>query len=157
MSDLDPNTWRKRRLLYQAGRWVLFILIAFYPGPNLIIFHKLTGPTPSDDIGYADTYCLPTVRAVKQYQRDTGSLPKSLDELVPRYLSELPKPPDAPWGLSLNGNMFECMRMPPSRPTITYNFDPRAEGWAVHGHFVNGPIPMPNVTTGSGVPSSTTK
>ncbi len=34
-----------------------------------------------------------TLMAIKAFQADTGSLPASLDELVPEYLSEIPKDP----------------------------------------------------------------
>src|SRR5689334_10619647 len=79
----EQDRWRACRLVYRAGLGGLFVAVAFYFGPNCIMFRKLTWITPADFRGEADAF-VPVVRAVKAYRRDHGQLPDhELAELQP--------------------------------------------------------------------------
>ena len=133
--------WRWYRVWYRLGLAGLFVAVAFYFGPNEIMFNKLTRLGPADFVPIVQRDCMATVRAMKQYQQDTGSLPKSIDDLRPNYL-----PAGTNYGEVLNGQYhYIDWRW---NEEITYDFTPGSEGWYVTGHFVSGRVPLPAVKPG---------
>jgi hypothetical protein len=108
------------------------------------MFGKPTRLTPADFVPDAQSQSLPTVRAIKQYQKDTGQWPDDLRKLVPKYIASVP------WGQDIQGAEFTQWIVQRSKYNhrIIYDFTPGSEGWSVEGHFANGPIPLPKVTLG---------
>ncbi len=139
VEDDEGRRWRYRRILYCAGLGFWFIAIAFYFGPNVINFGKLTRLSPDDFVGIVQRDCVPTVRAMKEYQRDHGKLPTQNEDLAPRYLPEAPK-----GFISMERGHFQCLTM--WNHFVIYDFTPGAEGWSVRGPFANGQIRAPLVT-----------
>jgi hypothetical protein len=133
--------WRWYRIWYRVGLAVLFVSVAFYFGPNEIRFDKLTRLTPADLVPIVQRDCMATVRAMQQYQQDTGSLPNSVDDLIPQYL------PAALADYRIANGQFSHFDWR-WHETITYDFTPGSEGWHVTGHFVTGRIPLPTVKPG---------
>jgi hypothetical protein len=110
---------------------------------------RWTRPTIADLVPIVEKYCIPTVRAVKQYQRDNGEMPRQLDDLSPKYLpsdyfhNQFLRSPV--WTMLLgDGIIFNYDHH--VHDNIYYNLKPGEEGWQVSG-YTNGPIPMPIVTT----------
>jgi hypothetical protein len=133
--NAEAGRWRRRRIAYYCGLGVLFAAIAFYAGPNLILFGKLTWLAPADFVPTARERCLPIVRAMKEYQRDRGVLPQSVEQLVPGYL------PVAAPGAMLRDGEFNYWTATFNHE-IVYKFAPAEEGWYVRGEFVSGRIPL---------------
>lgn len=142
--------WRLRRNLFRLGLFVVLAPIIFYFAKNLMMFHKLTPLTPADYVPLVQRLGVPTVRAMKQYQRDTGSLPDDLRALVPKYLAAEPPQcgPDYNYITIARGQL---LIYPFGIQTIMYDFTPDTEGWSTSGPFVTGPIPLPPVTIGAGM------
>jgi hypothetical protein len=145
MLDDAPDTTRwVRRMLFRGALACWFSALAFWFGPNVILFHKLTRPSPDDFVPVVEKYCVPAVRAIKLYQRDHGQMPPSIDALGPPFSSHRSDGPgyhmiDAvrPYTYTAFGSFHH---------TIYYDFTPGHEGWTIHGAFANGPIPVPPVT-----------
>jgi len=133
--------WRWYRVWYRVGLAGLFASIAFYFGPNEIMFDKLTRLTPADLVPIIQRDCVPEVRAMKQYQRDTGNLPDSIDDLTPKYL------PAGPNRGGIANGQYKYIDWQ-WYETINYDFTPGSEGWYASGHFVSGRIPLPPVKLG---------
>ena len=144
-NDPESVRWRLIRFCYYLGLFALVSPVTFYFGPNLINFGQLTRLSPANFVPFVQQHCVPTVRAIKQYQQDQGRLPAKLDDLVPEYL------PTQPSGIEEIEN-GTYRRWGDWNHTITYDFTPGAEGWRVRGHFANGPIPLPAVTAGPSSP-----
>jgi hypothetical protein len=138
--DEEFQRWRFYRGLFWAGLIALAIPIAFYFGPNLYNFGKLTWPTPGDFACTVETACVPTVRAIKQYEADTGHLPETLDDLVPKYLPTKPPGQQFAYGHFMSLEKMDHM--------VTYELAPGDETWRVSGPFARGKIPVPAVTLG---------
>jgi hypothetical protein len=140
MGEADIRRWRRRRVAYLAGHVALFVAVALYFGPNYYLFHKLTWITPADFAPAVERNCVPIVRAMKEFRRDNGRLPKQTDELVPHYLP------------TSNGQARVSVwegefRWPAEfNHRIRYDFNPATEGWTVDGAFTSGRIPLPPVT-----------
>ena len=134
--------WRRRRLAYNAGLGALFVAVASYVGPNLILFGQPTWITPAWFVPVVERACVPVVRAMKEYQRDHGRLPARGEELMPDYY-----PPDGPFRGQVEAfvqdGKFEWWAM--YNHMITYDFTPASEGWSVRGVYTEGPIPVPPV------------
>jgi hypothetical protein len=133
------RAWWGRRLLYYAGMFGLFLMLAFYVGPNEFLFHTILYPYHSladykPEIGKD---CVPLVRAVKEYRRDHGQLPEYLDQLIPTYLASL-KVPARMW----NDQLFVLK----GDHLICYDFTPASEGWTVSDAPIDGAVPAPLVT-----------
>jgi hypothetical protein len=133
--------WRWYRIWYRLGLAVLFASVAFYFGPNEIMFGKLTRMIAADYVPIVQRDCIATVRAIKQYQQDTGNLPTSLNDLTPRYL------PAGPVGDSIVNGQYQHVDWR-WHETITYDFTPGSEEWYVSGRFATGRIPLPAVKLG---------
>ena len=149
----EERAARHKRGLYRLGLFIfVFAPIAFYFGPHEILFHKLGRPTPGDFDAEVQSDCVPVVRAMKEYQRDYGSLPDDGNELVPKYL---------PKAILFRTNVAngQFMYFTSQEQMITYDFTPGGERWEISGPFVNGVIPMPPVvlSVGSATQSATTR
>jgi len=140
LEDDEARRWRYRRYLLRLGLVALGMPIAFYFGPNWILFGKLTRLSVEDFVPIVQQEGVPIVRAMKEYERDTGRLPATLEDLQPRYL---------PAGF---GN-HRCIsngyfHLGTRDHEVEYEFKPGVEGWWVIGPFVSGAIPVPPVTIG---------
>jgi len=142
--DAEFLRWRTIRFLYRIGLYALIGPVAIYFFMNIVMFGKLTRLTPADFVPEAQIQCLPMVRAIKQYQKDTGQWPDGLQRLVPKYIASVP------WGQDIEGTQFTQWIVERSKfnHVIIYEFTPAAEGWSVKGYFADGPIPLPKVTLG---------
>lgn len=142
MDKSEERLWHFWRIILRFGIYAVIAPLAVYFVPNLITFGQWKRPTPADFVPTVEAVCIPTVRAMKEYQRDNGHLPNTIDELVPKYLSTMPS-----WGQFIGPNHwyvdYEVMGQ-----TIMYQFSSDSEGWSVMGRYVNGPIPLPRVTIG---------
>jgi hypothetical protein len=139
--DAECRRWQAIRRLYRVGLSVLIGAIAIPVFTNLIKFGKPTPLSAADFLPIIQTECVPVVRAIKQYQQDTGNLPDDINKLVPQYLASIPKMADMRYTTFIDWvsphSLTHC---------VIYDFDPATEGWTVKGPFVNGPIPLPKVT-----------
>ena len=143
MSSVDAieRSWRRRRVAYYGVLVLLFAPIAFYFGPNVIMFGKLTWLAPADFVVAVERRCVPVVRAMKEFERDHGRRPNRVEELEPAYLPE-----DRNVRARVQNGEFECWTM--FNHVIEYRFTPGDEGWYVRGVYTNGRIPYPPVTVG---------
>ena len=124
--------------------WAWFGAVAFYLGPNFILFRKLTWITPADFVPVVTRYCVPAVRAAKEYRRDHGGWPDSKSDLTPYGLKE-----GGYWGdLSSDEYSFLCWGL--YNHTITYNLAGPDEHWEVRGNLTCGRIPAPPVVISPG-------
>ncbi len=139
--DAEAKRWRYGRLLFRVALVALGAEFAFDLGPNWFTFGQLTRPTPAYFVEIAETQGVPVVRAMKEYQRDTGRLPNGLGDLEPKYL-----PPDTWFRGFVGGAHFALLTT--ANHWVIYDFTPGAEGWRVEGPIANGPIPLPPVTIG---------
>lgn len=146
-NDTQSLFWKRARLAYGATLFIFFCAIAFYFGPNYMLFGKLTWITPDDFAETAQTKVAPIVRATKQYAADHGELPSTdkllSEQLVPTYL---PAPSSGNISLTIlreNGTIEYWTRW---NHTIEYDLTPGHEGWSVRGVFASGPIALPLVS-----------
>jgi hypothetical protein len=119
---------------------MLFLAIAFYFGPNVILFKKLTWITPADFVVTVEGRCVPVVSAMKAYRRDHGHLPERLEDIVPGYLAS------TGGSLIVYKGQFTCWTK--YNHLIEYDFSPATEGWKVHGPYTHGRIPAPPAPMG---------
>lgn len=141
----EDRRWWCRHLLYCLGLGALFSAIAFYFGPNVILFRKLTRLEPADFIDEARQSGVPLVRAVKEFGRDHGHLPNDVEELTPDYLDcdiDLLRRHPSFDSYSVRFYSFERS----GGHELEYDLRPASEGWEVYGPFARGPIPLPIVT-----------
>lgn len=136
---MDPSQlrrWRLYRWLYRLGLVLWFAAIAFYFGPNLFRFGRLTEPTPADCVSEVEAVCVPEVIAIKQFERDHGALPAMpyLLELVPVYL------PERPGASYINGKRY--IHISKQHQLITYVLDGVDEHFDVAGVFGKRRIPV---------------
>lgn len=129
--------WRTWRFVYYGGLGCFFAAIAFYFGPNVIMFRKLTWITPADFAKHVDQESIETVRAIKAYRNDHGTVPERIRDLEPAYLAK------APWGADMYDGELSVHTEFGHR--LIYRFGPADEGWWVAGPFVRGRIPLPPV------------
>ena len=133
------DAWCRRRWLLRLGLGVWFVAIAFYFGPNRILFDKWTWITPADFVPTVRDRCVPVVRAMKAYQRKHGHLPTSNEEVG---LKSSGGPGEYVGNVSPRG--YTCWGR--YNHQIEYDFTPGQEGWRLRGGFISGPIPYPPVT-----------
>ncbi len=142
------------------GLAVLFTAIAFYVGPNVILFGKLTGLTPADFAVSVERVDVPIVRAMKQYERDHGRRPDRAEALAPKYL---PEDVAERWRYAVTRGEFRAVALHNHRVFYRFRARPDAggdstqpyedllyarypdEGWYVTGPFAEGRIPLPPV------------
>ena len=76
--ELDLNDpWCRARWAFRLFLLADFLLIAFYFGPNRVIFGRWTPLTVDDLVPEVRTHCVPVVHAMLAYQRDMGHRPAS--------------------------------------------------------------------------------
>jgi hypothetical protein len=139
MTPEQAHVWNFRRRLYYWALGGFFCAIAFYFGPHLILFRKLTPLSPSDFVDEVQERCVPVVRAIKEFERDNGRLPEKIDEVVPRYLPEVDR-----GQMLVPGEYFVFMYRGHAHK-VGYRFDGSDEHWEVSGPFARGRIPLPAV------------
>jgi hypothetical protein len=152
VEDAEDWKWRRRRLLLRAVIVLPFLPIVFYFVPNFFVLGRFTRPKTADFVAYAQTRVVPVIQGLKKYQRDTGHMPRSNDEMDDFRSKYLPP------SISINGYVENGVyrQFGPYFEETTYNFTPGAEGFAVRGRYVNGPLPLPPVSMPvSTQPSST--
>jgi hypothetical protein len=147
MHDTSDNVRRLQRVLLNVAMVGWFAAVAFWFGPHVILFHKLTRMTPLDFVPVVDTYCVPAVRAIKIYQRTHGRMPASMDDLGPGFSSHQTSGTGMHEIDTVGTYTYWAFGM--YNHYITYDFTPGHEGWTVHGAFANGPVPVPPVTLGA--------
>jgi hypothetical protein len=140
-TDPQMRKWWVRRACYYIGVFVMFLIGAFYVGPNELLLGKIMYPYQSlaDYVPEVEKECVPVVRAVKEYQRDHGRLPADLSDVGPRQW-----PFAGSYGYML-GDQFILLK---GDHRIYYDFTPGSEGWRVFLGPIEGPIPAPIVTVG---------
>jgi hypothetical protein len=132
----QARNWKIGRGLFRTSLAFIFVPVAFFFGPHVILFGKLTTPTPADFAGCVTPDCVRIVRAMKQYQLDHCVLPDRPEQLIPKYLgSEFPDQ----MHLYASGGFYTLSN---DNDLITYDFTPASEGWYVNGEFVHGRIPV---------------
>ncbi|HEX4124971.1 MAG TPA: hypothetical protein VHY37_09625 [Tepidisphaeraceae bacterium] len=139
VEDAEARKWRRRRVLLRLT-FVPIGLIITVLGCDALMFGHVGGLTSADFIPYAQR-CIPVVRAMKEYQRDTGHLPQTRDDLEPTYI-----PKDAWIPGSIDQGHFSSIGE--YNHAINYDFTPASEHWEVSGPLVSGRIPLPPVTIG---------
>ena len=139
----DLQKWWLARIGYYLAMMALFVIIAFYAGPNEINFGSPFGLRASAFVPYVMRDCVPVVRAMKEYQRDHGSFPGDIDDLVPQYLSAGAKN-------RFLGNVYkgQFSAFAEWNHLIEYKFGPGKEEWRIRGPLINGVLPVPAVTSG---------
>lgn len=137
---IQVKRWRVYRLTYHAVLATLFIAIAFYFGPNVFLFGKLTWIAPSDFVPDVEKICTPIVSAMKAYRRDHGHLPDRWEDIAPDYIK-------TPRSLAIiDDGKFHWYAG--YNHTIEYDFSPGAEGWFIDGPYTRGRIPAPPAPVG---------
>lgn len=131
--------WRYRRYWYYLGQVLLFAMVGFWVGPNILLFRHLFGPSPADFAALAQQpRYMGIVASIKAYQRDFGALPFTVGEMPPAYL-----PKDYPHvdGADLLGTTR--ITFPVNNPSVVlvYEFAPASEGWYVYSPRYDGPVP----------------
>lgn len=137
-SDPELRRWWWRRLTYRAILFGLFALTAFYFGPNLIEFGKLTRPTAADFVPEVERGGVPLVKAVKLYRLDHGRFPKDESDLIPDYL-----PAQIGGFMALDGIVIGFVG---HSERVEYRCYPGEEGWWLSGPWLNGRLPLGLVT-----------
>ncbi|HEY4329464.1 MAG TPA: hypothetical protein VGN88_06990 [Phycisphaerae bacterium] len=141
------------RFLYYIALTAWFAVIAFWLGPHIILFHRLSGLSLADFAPVAEAH-LPVVLAIKRYQADNGHLPEKIEDIQGNYLP-------ANWGKDDLGRGF----VDSSGYTImvskfgflhelVYNLDGNDEHWQLSGQVVNGRIPLLAITLPKESPKS---
>lgn len=142
------SKWFYRQLAYYLLLALLFSAIAFAWGPNIIQFGKLTQPTPADFKEHVENYCVPVVRAMKEFERDNGRLPNDAHELVPKYLAQVGMNDVFQGTYNHRGKWVEL---------IVYDFRLETEGWYWRRREVYRRIPVPPVKLGPSTRATTQK
>jgi hypothetical protein len=135
----EAKQWRYLRAWFRVGLFVVVAPVVFYFAKNVILFGRLTPLRPADFVEQTQRLGVPVVRAIKEYQRDTGKFPNDVQDLQPKYL---------PQNLGFECEIESARVIVWGRLNhrITYDFTPGAEGWSVDGPFTSGPILLPPVT-----------
>lgn len=136
MDSRQLRRWRLYRWLYRFGLVLWFASIACYFVPNLIMFGRPLGITPSECVPEVEAVCVPEVVAIRQFERDHGALPAEpyLRELAPTYLRE------APVSSYINGKRY--IHISKQHQLITYVLDGVDEHFDVAGVFGKRRIPV---------------
>lgn len=137
MDEAERKRWRRARALYRLGLVTLFSLVAFYCGPNVILFHKLTRLAPSDFADSVRTKGNPILSAMERYRADQGQHPQDLAELTPRYL-----PTKVEAGTHFDGYTLTIWDWERQHHWIELDLTRPQDGWNVHGGFAHGRIPV---------------
>jgi hypothetical protein len=134
----EDQTWLFCRLSYYGSQLLLFVLIGFWIGPNLRLFHSPFNPTPADYVQYARQY-VPIIAAIKAYQRDFGHLPSDgglPQAYLPASFLEVPGEISGTTSITFIVGM---------QGVLEYEFNPAKEGWIIHSPRYDGPLSAPIV------------
>ncbi len=137
----DP-TWTAKRVAYYVALLGWFSLIAFWAGPNVWLFGRVTGMRESDLHEQVNRLYVPLVRAMLEYQKDFGALPPNTRTATKPYFGE---------NVLLTGgsgyvqNGVLIARDYKWHHTIRYNFNDTRSPWSAQGGYYNGPIWRPPV------------
>ncbi|MGA2229710.1 MAG: hypothetical protein ABSH22_02180, partial [Tepidisphaeraceae bacterium] len=119
MSNSGKVGWQCLRIAYRLGLYALILPFALYYSPNFFMFGKFTPLGLADFAPTVETQCVPTVRAIKEYQRDKNGLPDQLDQLVPKYL------PSISFKEQIQGERYIYWDFEQDNSTIYYIFPPQ--------------------------------
>ena len=135
----EDRAWLLRRFGWYGFQLLLFLSIIYRIGPNLVLFHSPFSPSPEDFVPYTEDF-VPTIAAIKAYNRDFGKLPLDAMELPPEYMP--------PGGVGVNGEILDTTSITfgaGKSAVLEYEFSPAKEGWIVHSPRYDGRIPAPIV------------
>ncbi len=127
--DLNLNhRWCRRRWIYRLALAVIFVAIAFYFGPNRILWGRWTPLSTADFVAPVQQRCAPVVKAMLSFQRDHGRRAMGVADIVPAYIASVPNGTDIADGEitfrgMLVGNAFDRYH------AVTYSFNRLTEGW----------------------------
>jgi hypothetical protein len=140
VESAEEKRWRYFRILFRIGVTAIVAPLAIHFGVNYFMFGNARGLSMDYFIPFAQR-CVPAVRAMKEYQRDTGHLPQTLDDLQPTYI------PKDDW---IPGSIFQGQfsSIAGYNHVINYDFTPGSEHFEVSGPLVSGRIPFPPVAVG---------
>ena len=138
----SEQNWRAFRILLRLGLIAWFAIIAFWFGPHLILFRKLSSMSPADFVPVVQKFCVPTVRAMKQYAHDHGRMANKWEDLGPAFDPHIHKGPGMD---EIDSRGYTYWAFGIYNHHIEYDFTSGHEGWRVHGAFANGPVPVPSV------------
>lgn len=133
----EERAWRRRRLLYYAALCLAALPVIFYFGPNVILFGKLTWISPADFAPIVTTQYAPIVTAIKQYERDHGTLPDRAHWSPPGFQDH------RYWGDVYSG---EYRHLSKYNHFVIYNLTGPDQHWSVRGPYTFGRIPLPGIT-----------
>lgn len=115
------------QLMYRDGRQ-RYMRFAIYASAALLVF----GANYANN-SLARARARELVEAIERYHTENGNYPKSLQELIPRYINKVPRakftmPGEFYYATSENGAVLFYMEVPPfGRPT--YDFEKRSWGY----------------------------
>jgi hypothetical protein len=106
----------------------------------------MTWLAPADFAPDVVQYCVPVVRAMKDYERLHGQRPESLAQLGPQFAAAHASDPGEHELKFGEYNFYYQTDDARYYEYIHYQFTPGNEGWSVVGKLTEGPIPVPPVT-----------
>lgn len=108
---------------------------------RFMLMGRFTAPTTTEFVAIAQRH-QHLAQAISDYRADHGVLPRTLNDLVPEYLSSV----ERDWRVSFNGRDVLTIHADVPHTGIYYRFYGE-EGWFVGGDFGNGPLPLPKVSS----------
>jgi hypothetical protein len=154
VSNWVKARWLCWRILYRLGLFgVLYSIVPAWT--NYFTFGRFRSLEPSDFVPYVDRVCVPIIRSIKEYERDTGGIPDNdfLNYLASQSTNRS-EPPDIQ-GWDRYHEKLQFRDWNDYDHWITYDFRPGSEGWFVQGHFANGYIPVAPVEIDGAATSAT--
>jgi hypothetical protein len=136
----EDREWRRKRMGWYGLQILLFLVIVYRIGPNLILFHSPFSPAPKDFVPFTSQY-VQMIAAIKAYNRDFGQLPLTSMDLPPQYM-----PPGYNGDIGEIGMTTSITFPIADHGVLEYEFSPAMEGWIVHSPRYDGRIPAPIVT-----------
>ena len=141
MHRTSRQPWIALRCGYIAALFGWFLLVAFWSGPSIFVYHRLIPPGPSDFVGFVNAECAPVLRAMAAYRRDVGQETSSYSDLVPKYLPAAP----ARGGLFLMRDGSVEFRRFDLLIRVRYTFADGPAHWTIEGPSLDGTVPAPPV------------
>jgi hypothetical protein len=158
--DACPDRWRLYRRLYNLGRLVLFLAVAYF-GAHMMMFHTFGWFSTADYTDIVRQSCVSAVIATKEYQRDHGQLPTTIQDLIPNYLPLSCSPTCTEseplvfgnWDdITFAGNVMEFRWR--NDEVFSYDLSPEHEVFSVFSMYSTGPGPFPPVIAPRHAPPS---
>ena len=147
-------TFRNRELHLSPAVQLLFLIyfgvIAFWIGPNLILFHKLTWITTADLVPLVHNLNTTPIKMAKIYLQTHEQLDEQFDASLKAALIKKDR------GQFFDTNPLRINFYLDSH-YVYYDLTPGHEGWKVRGQWITGDIPVPNVTLDSPTTSPASK